>query len=370
MSIIAQLNYYMNLLIVATLFVAVVLGAAAFYLLKVKKLAATEEKIDYDNFRRKSTLDYVKFDDIVSDSTGQFMSGAGMCVINGREFVSGIDIAGYNFDYASAAEQQQTIVNAVSATNIIEHPIQVRRTVEAIDVSHNIEQFEEARKNALLEYEELYTRYNELIDQAEHMMDEPEVQEAILKNMEEMEVQLHSAKWKAQEADEIVNYEKKMQEKSTNSKKISQILFSYKYNPDEVTEELTEEEIYVKAMQELSSKALIYSSALATCGCMCKPLTAEKLVALMRRHMHPITADTMPVEEMLDASISSLFITSDSLRESAREALKETVYEEMMKQYQTEIEQKVQQSKEKMEEERQKQREMLAQLEQELLKDL
>lgn len=370
MSIIAQLSYYMNILIVATILVAVVLGAAAFYLLKVKKLAATEEKIDYNNFNRTSTMDYVKFDDIVSDNTGQFMSGAGMIVTNGKEFTSGIDIAGYNFAYASAAEQQQTIVNSVAATNIIEHPIQVRRTVEAVDVSHNIEQFEEARKNALLEYEELYTRYNELIEQAENMMDEPEVQEVILSNMEEIEVKLHSAKWKAQEADEIVSYEKKIQEKSTNSKKVAQILFTYKYNPDEITEELTEEEIYVKAMQELSSKAQIYSSALAACGCMCRPLTAEKLVALMRRHLHPITADAMPIEEMLDSSISSLFITSDSLMDITGEVVKEKMYEETLRQYQAELEQKVQQAETVLEEERQLQKEMLKQLEQELLNSL
>ena len=53
-----------------------------------------------------------------------------------------------------------------------------------------------------------------------------------------------------------------------------------------------------------------------------------------------------------------------------RSVEKEKVYEKMMNQYQAEIEQKVQQSKEKMEEERQAQIEMLAQFEEELLKDL
>ena len=145
MNIINTVNYYMNIIMVATVLIVAVLAALVFYFVKVRKVTAAEEHVNYDSFDRTSAMEYCKFDDIVSDD-GTGLSGAGMIVINDNTFVTGIDVVGYNYSQASAGEQQRTMMGGIAFANIIEEKIQMRQTVEAIDIQFNIDQFLKAKE--------------------------------------------------------------------------------------------------------------------------------------------------------------------------------------------------------------------------------
>jgi len=184
MNIIQTANYYMNILILATILVIAVLAALLFYLVKKKKIIASEARIDYSNFDRCSTMDYLKFDDIVADDAENGLCGAGMIVINENIFVTGIDVIGYNFEHASAGEKQRTMINAVAFANIIEEPIQLRQNVKAIDIGYNIEQFQAAKEKIVRDLVELREAYQDMVIQAEARADEPDVKEAIVSHTE------------------------------------------------------------------------------------------------------------------------------------------------------------------------------------------
>ena len=68
MNIVELINYYMDIILVSTILIGAVFIALVYYLVMVKKVAATEEHIDYSSFNRESTMEYCKFDDIVADS--------------------------------------------------------------------------------------------------------------------------------------------------------------------------------------------------------------------------------------------------------------------------------------------------------------
>lgn len=322
MNIVELINYYMDIILVSTVLVGAVLAALVYYLVMVKKVAATQEHINYGSFNRESTMEYCKFDDIVADS--DFMGGAGMIVVNENTFVAGIDVVGYNYSQASAGEKQSTMMSAVAFVNIIEQPVQMRQNVEAIDIGSNIEQFVEVREEAIRELTELTDAYDGLVLQAGSHRDDPDVLDAIADNLEQLSHKIFSTQWKIREADNIVSYARLLQGHAVNTNRANQILFSYTYNPSEFTEELSREEKYLKAMEVLKTKAGIYSASLGNCGCACKPLDADMLMGLVYRHNHPGTADMVNVSDRVGIEMSALYVTSQSLYDLEKERIGET----------------------------------------------
>lgn len=321
MNIVESINYYMDIILVSTVLVGAALIALVYYLVMVKKVAATEEHINYNAFNRISAMEYCKFDDIIADT--DTADGAGMIVVNGDTFVAGMDVVGYNYSQASAGEKQSTMMAAVAFANIIEQPIQMRQNVTAIDIGSNIEQFVKVREDAIKELTELSDAYAELLVQAESHKDELDVLDAIADNLEQVSHKIFSTQWKVKEADNIVSYARLLQDHAVNTNRANQILFFYTYDPNAFTQELTREEKYLKAMESLKTKIGIYTAALSNCGCACKPLDADMLMSLIYRHNHPNTADMVNVSERVGMEMSTLYVTSDSLYDLERERVGE-----------------------------------------------
>ena len=329
MYLLETVNYYMNIIIFATILIVAILGALGFYLIKVRKVTAAEEHINYNSFDRTSAMEYCKFDDIVSDD-GMGMSGAGMIVVNDNTFVTGIDVVGYNYSHASAGEQQRTMMNGIAFANIIEQKIQMRQTVEAIDIQYNIDQFVRAKEEETKTLVELNQQYSDLLLQADAHKDDMDTTDIILNKLDELQRKISSCEWKIREAEEVISYEKLLQDGINSTNRINQIMFSYQYNPDEFTEELSKEEVYIKAMTALKSKISIYSNSLGNCGCSCKPLEALEIVELIRRHMHPNTADLVDVNDLINVQLDTFCVTSDSIYELEKEKIGERAYFDMI----------------------------------------
>jgi len=117
----------------------------------------------------------------------------------------------------------------------------------------------------------------------------------------------------------------------------AQIMFSYEFNPDNYSEELTKEEIYLKALEALDTKANAYKEALDFCHFKAKRLSAKDLFGLMYKCTSPITAEDVSVEELLDSSYTSLFVSSNSLVETMIEKIGEDRYKEQVEQYEKEL---------------------------------
>jgi hypothetical protein len=339
MGLINQANYYMNVLITATLVIVVVIAALAYYLLKVKKIAAKEEHVNYSGFNRVDATEYVKFDDIISGSNER--DSLGMIALGNNRFVAGINVSGFNFASASAEERERTMINSIAFFNVVEAPIQLRQTVKAIDISYSIQKQSDITKDLNKELIDLDEDYRATVDLLETKLDDTVAFDSISKRLDDMKRKISSKKWQYQEAQEVLEYMNKISSGAGNTKKINQIMFSYVYNPDDYTQELTPAEIYLRAKQELNNKAMIYGDAMSNCGCQWKPLTANDLTDLCRRHNHPITADGIRMDELLNSSYTALYISSDSLVELERERVGDAIYEQQLAMQEQETEERL-----------------------------
>lgn len=330
MELVTRANDYANSLIMASVIVIAIAGILAYYFVKVKKIASKEEHINYGSFRRKDAIEYIKFDDIVSIGAPDDKSSMGVMALGGNIFVGGIDVVGYNYRSASADERKSTMSNSIAFMNIIEDQIQMRQTCKAIDIEYNINIQEGKIKDLNRELLELDTDYQATVELAENYLDDPDAYGAVANRLKILQKTITSKRWQYEEAREVLVYMRQVSSASNNTKRINQIMFSYEYNPNDYMEELSSNEIRIKAIQELSIRAEAYSAALENCGCSCRPLTVYELTELNRRHCHPKTADKVKISDLLNSSYSALYITSDSLYDLEKERLGDEAFAKEM----------------------------------------
>lgn len=349
MNIIDSANEIMNNLMAATVIAVILVGGFVFYFIKIKKVGAKQENIDYSCFRREDSTEFVKFDDIVSIGNPNDTTGMGMVDLGGNVFVSGIDVVGFNYRSAAAEERKATMANSIGFFNVIENPIQLRQTVKSVDIEHNINVQMEIVKDLNRELLALNAEYEDTLAMAETAANNPDSDEfkVLEGSLKKLQRAIYSKRWFYDEANELLTYMRNVTSATTNTKKINQIVFSYVFNPNEYIEQLNENEIRIKAMTALSNKANEYASVLENCGCTCNPLTARDLTELMRRHLHPCTADVIKIEDLLNSSYTALYVTSDSIYDLERERQGDEQFERDLENARIEQEQHLKEAQEK-----------------------
>ncbi len=349
MNLIESANSLINNLMAATIIALVLIGGFAFYFIKIKKVGAKQEKIDYSTFQRTDSREFVKFDDIVSIGSPSDTSGMGMIDLGGNVFVAGINVVGYNYRSAAAEERKATMANSIGFFNVVENPIQLRQTVKSVDIEHNISVQTEIVKDLNRELLAMDAEYEDTREAAARAAEDTDSDtfDILEKSLKKMQKSIRSKQWLYNEALEVLNYMKALSGVTANTKKINHIMFSYVFNPNEYIEELDENEIRVKAITALSNKAEEYSSVLENCGCTCDALTARDLTELMRRHLHPVTADIVKIEDLLNSSYTALYVTSDSIYELEKERQGDEQFEAELAKMQADFEKQKEEAMEK-----------------------
>lgn len=332
MQLINRFSYYINMVGLITIFTLLLMVGILYYLIKIKKVAAKQEHINTANFKKEDAVSYVPFKDIVSRD-GKLDSD-GMIVIHDRVFVGGISVRGFDYPSASKDEQIAAQVNSVTFFNVVEKPTSFRQAIRAVDLSANIEEYLETRKRLKEEMLSLESEYAETLDASKEYENEPENFGYYKSHLQKLQRQMQAKYHMVEECDVLLRYMDALSSDALRTgasnvgQRTNQIMFSYIYNEDEFSQVLSKEEIYIKAMNELGRMANSYGEALASCHFRSKRLSARELIGLMRKHTAPITGESMNLEELLDSSYTSLFVSSDSLVELFRKRIGESLYEQ------------------------------------------
>ena len=329
MSFLNTLNNYLVLMLVALIVGGLIAAFVVLYALRVKKVATTEEHLDYSSFNRVDSTEYAKFKDIISIG-GDGPGSLGMVQMSDYIFVGGIDVQGYNFFGASPEERRRTMVNSIAFFSIVDNPIQLRQTTKDIDLSQNVEDTKECAKRierSIIDKRAEYAASAELLNN-EDILDNDEVYKTITDRLDRLKKEISSLNWQLTEAERLVQYLNDVSGASANKKKVTQVFFKYIYNPDDELTELTKEEILLKAGHELGLMAQKYGGALEGCGCTYKTLTADDMTDLLRRHYHPKSVDEVSLTDLLNSSYSALYVSGRDLEDIERERVGEIIYEQ------------------------------------------
>lgn len=336
MKLMEQVSYYINMVGAVTITTLLVICGVLFYFIKIKKVTAGVEKVDTSRFKREDSTSYVPFEDVVSrDGTPE---GAGMIVFDGHIFVGGLSVRGFDYPSASADERIDAQVQSVQFFNVVEKPTSFRQSVRKVDLSANISYHEEILKKLTKKHMELDAEYRETLIAAEDYMEEPRMYVVYEEKLKELKKKVYAVNHQCEEVHAEIGYMKALStdvEASEDAlgQKTSQIMFSFKYNPDAYSRDLSEAEIYDEAMKQLDATGTSYAEALSSAHFKAKRLSAKELIGLMRKHMAPLTGESISINELLDSSYSNLFVSSDSLKELCKKKITEEAYEKQMEEY-------------------------------------
>lgn len=340
MNFIESVSHYVNMIGSVVLFTLAVSVGVLYYLVKVKKVTASVEKIDTSSFRREDSINYVPFDDVVT-KTG-LLDSEGMIVFGKDCFVGGITVRGFDYPAASTDERIDAQIHSVQFFNVVEKPTSFRQSVKSVDLSENIEYHKEMEKRLAREHLALDAEYKETLIAAEDYMDQPSVYADYEQKLLELQRLIFAKKHQLEEVQALIDYMRAMSSDVSSmdgalGQKSSQILFSYVYNPSDYSRDLSQEEIYVEAMNKLSATATSYGEALAAAHFKTRRLTGGEIVGLMRKHTAPLTGENFSISELLDSSYTHLFVSSDSLVEECKKKIGEDVYAEQIREYKEQL---------------------------------
>lgn len=334
----SQVTFYMAITLILLLLIFVI-GVVLFILINRKKTSISE--VYYDSFDRHDSLEYLKYDSIISSQPDEPLGGMGVMVVDKYTFVAAISVTGYNFFTASYDTQVNTINAYISMMDALESPISLRQTVKAINVSYNIDQHNEKVKKITNEIADLEFQIQTLISDAEDYLDiNPVLSEEYIDKAEDLKALMQRKQRQLDEAKEMVEYMKSISVESGDNQKVQHILFSYTYDGTKFTTQLTQEEIYLEAITSLSNMASNLISFVYRFGGSAKCETAEGLAELNYRHMHPVTSDEVPLKELLNSDLDALFVTSDSLFETIKEKMTMEALQKKLKIKQQELAEK------------------------------
>jgi hypothetical protein len=244
-------------------------------------------------------------------------------------------------------------VNSQAFFNVVEDAITFRQSVKGIDLSANVEEYEKIVKDLAARQMVLDADYQSTLAAAEAAAKEdPDSFSFYEDHVKELQRTISSLNHQIDECNAIIGYMKAMMKdsgKQGGGQKSSQILFSYQFDPSQYSQELTKEQIYVKAQEALAAKARTYADALAFCHFRATRLTCRELILLIRKHNCPISGEDSRLEELLDSSYSSLFVSSDSLVEAQKDLIGEEEYEARLARYEAEVEEYLRLQREQME---------------------
>ena len=268
-----------------------------------------EIHLDYNNFKRTDSTEYVKFDDIVD-----FRWGGAIVTDNGTRFVAGLCISGYDFDMASADERYRSIIGMIRMTNVVSEPLMVRQDARKVDLSINIRKCEQCIDRLQKELDSLQANYWELQGTVNELAslgsDDARIhyQQQLQQNLNEQQAVINLVN--AQQA--IIQELHNTSGDNVRPKRNVCYLVDWVYDPSNFSSKaLNKQEVYKEARRRLFDKLNILANALSQCGCKARKMSCEDLLECEYNHFHPYSASKFRMEEIFGSSYFHLFSVLD-----------------------------------------------------------
>lgn len=285
-----------------------IFGAVGFYFMKIHRSRVQEKHLDYSQFRRLDSLEYVKFDDV----------GEYMVVADGKKrFIGAIACSGCEFRDAEDEERLQIIRGYLSFINVLDNQnIQFWQMARDVNLDKMVTDYKE-QLTSLQERQYLMTLdYEEIKKESEQVPEgEEERYDLYYQKLRQMQREIMSLGYCVAQLKIQVQYLESVSGEKADPHLDQLYIYDWTYNAIDFTQELTEREIYSKAEKQLENRAAAYISSLRNAGVKARMPTGVEILEQMRRYTHPVSAAKYRADEILQSAYDSIAVTSSSLRE-------------------------------------------------------
>lgn len=329
-----QLNSILQIVMVVMLVVGgLVLLWIFLWQKKRKRSKINEDTVDYSNFNRADTADYIKIDDIDDNM---------IIVEDGTRFIGVLECHGFDYELEHPSVQAATCSNYFSFINTITSPITYRQYGEPIDLEDTLDMYKQAYDKLSEEIFDLKEDTDRLVRnqrESENSLTEDErnlYEEQIKKNVKKME-SLEFRKYHMEDQMRVIG---NSSGSNTLPNRVETYVFEWQYDPYNFSIELSKDEVHKRAIDELASIARAKIHALANCNVKAYRCNTEQLIEMCRRYSGPKSAERYKLRDVLKSTYFEDINTSNSLERMNRDALdimgieNETLFNEKLQELQ------------------------------------
>lgn len=309
MQFLADLSYWARVIMIIVIAAGIIFVALAVYLFKIRKPKdELEQEEIYGQFKRTSAISYLPFKKIEQDM---------IIMEDEKTFVGAIICKGIDFFSSHISEQKTVVDGYISHIGALTEPVQLRVTTKGIDMEEPIAKYQESLQEYTKKIRELYedglitiANYRKTTDSSERVLYEEEINR--------INKELETYKWKYNHCNNIVEYMKSLS--SVEASKIAPVreegyVFSWYFNESEYPADITKQEIYNKANEELESIASQFIHSLSRAGVKATRARTKQLQEMARRHMQPYGSNIYKNSDLRNSNINEPVFSSNVLED-------------------------------------------------------
>ena len=302
----------MNCIVILLMLVAVGLVVFIYLMKKGKiKMKKNEDEIDYTYIKKKDVKDYIKFDAVIQakDYMPNSNKEDGVIVLDGHNrFVAGIEVKGFNFYNASVEVQASTIAGMENLIEVFKSPIQFRQSTKKVDLEDKVRYYRHKGELLRDELQELNLEIVRLHQKMERYSGDAEALKLYAEKEEEIKRQIVTKEWQANEAKSLENYITTLVEYGA-LEYYQCYFFEWIFDPMLYNaSELSREEIYQTACNELETVGNIYIDSLRRSSVSGRRMSKRDILEEMRAHNQPLTARDYPFEDFWQGTMEHSMI--------------------------------------------------------------
>lgn len=298
---------------IALVVLIILLIAAAFCIVFVflskrnRSRKITEDLVDYSQLDRYDSADYLKLEDIRDKM---------VITDNGNRFIAVIKAQGYDFYSAPEAEQGATAAGFMAFVGTIDKPMTYRQSSKIMDTedmrnmySDSLAKVQEKLFHAIEDRRDIVVAMKQNADMTE---DEVRTYES---ELGELQNKIDALQWREFHIQDQIAYIDHYSGDGVMPDEEETWIVEWEYDPMNFARDLTKEEIYQRAQQELEAICSAKIHGLSNSGVKGKRCSTEELIEMNRRYSAPISAGRYKLKDILNSTFFEDINTSTDAQE-------------------------------------------------------
>lgn len=310
MNRVRQATAILQIILVIMIITIIIGGIFIYWYLKKKKPSSVKnEEVDYSNLKRKDSLDYIKFDEIIDDM---------IIADNGNRYIAVIRCRGFDFFSAPSSQRKMAHDGYLGFINLINTPIVCRQYTKNVEMEYTISCYKKAYDKVEKELFFLSEDYNNILAEYKQKKSEGiemDAELAYLNQLESLNKSMDNKSWIRDHIADNMDYLDDIVKNSV-PETVETYTLDWTYEPLIGSKELTKEEIHKKAKRELGRKVNSFIHALSSAGVRAERVRTNELRQMNRRHWHPVTANLYTSSDVENSNFYEDITTSPALTEA------------------------------------------------------
>jgi hypothetical protein len=316
-----------KIILLMLIFIIILLAAltmAALILYKKKRDVRLKKEVNYRHIIEVDSEEFVPIeDDGIKD---QMIIEKG-----GKRFTAIIRCRGFDYYTSNVEEKIRTKNHYVSFMSSLTEPMTYRMYGEDINMENTMKMYQGAKENTEEMLYNLSESYKEAQADWEAVKGTGSVkEEELYKYLLDLQKKLISFDWRLFHIEDQINYISKVSGPAAGRQKLAQTyVISWKNPGGPLSNYLSDEELYKKAIVELNKSCRTKIRQLNDCGVSAYRCSNDELLDMCRKHYHPKSSNIYTIKDIQNSVYFDEIATTNSI-DTMNYEFEDSLVEEIM----------------------------------------